>query len=186
MLFAGRYLCHSDSTVSQEGSRVAPNSPPLRDGNSQGESNSPSSNSSNISSHAVNNSVSSQAGSQTGNILPQDSMTFQEASVVSPYNNSSRKGSTNSIISQEGNLGNTRSQAGKRLVSSQAVRCSTRLRASQASQADSTIPQVDSKVSPACSNSSQAVRSSTRLNASEASQADSAISQVDSGVSQAS
>ena len=66
------------------------------------------------------------------------------------------------------------------LTSSQAVRCSTRLRASQA---DSAIHQVDGKVSLVNSNSSQAVRWSTRCNAS---QADSTISQVDSSVSQAS
>ena len=86
-------------------------------------------------------------------------------------------------ISQEGSLGNTRSQAGNRLTSSQAVRFSTRLRSSQTSQADSAIPQVDSEVSPVSSNSSQAVRNSVRFNAS---QADSTISQADSNVSQAS
>ena len=78
--------------------------------------------------------------------------------MVSPHNIPSREGSVNSAISQEGSLGNTRSQASNRLTSSQAVRHSTRFRASQASQADSTIPQVDSKVSPVSGNSSQAVR----------------------------
>ena len=120
-----------------------------------------------------------QAVSQAGNTLLQDNMASQEASVVSPYNISSREGSVNSTISQEGSLGNTRSQADNRLTSSRAVRCSTRLRASQA---DSTIPQVDSKVSLVSSNSSQAVRCSTRCNAP---QADSTISKVDSSVSQA-
>ena len=80
------------------------------------------------------------------------------------------------------NLGNTRSQAGNKSAS-EAVRCSTRLRVYQASQADSTIPQVDSKISLVCQAASQAVRHSTRLRVS---QADSAIPQVDSKVSQAS
>ena len=118
-----------------------------------------------------------------GNTLPQDSTASQEVSAVSPYNIPPREGSINSTISQEGSLGNTRSQAGNRLTSSQAVRHSTRLRASQASQADNATPQVDSRVSPVSSNSSQVVRHSTRHNAS---QADSTISQVDSGASQAS
>ena len=109
--------------------------------------------------------------------------------MVPPNSTPSREGSTNSAISQErsyppsSNSGNTRSQAGNRSASSQAVRCSARLRASQASQADSIIPQVDTKVSLVSRASSQAVRHSTRLRAS---QADSNLPQVDSEVSQAS
>ena len=72
---------------------------------------------------------------QAGNAFPQDSMASQEASVVPLNSIHSREGSTNSIISQ---------------TSSQAVRHSSRLRASQT---DSDIPQVDSKVSQASGDS---------------------------------
>ena len=92
---------------------------------------------------------------QAGNPLSQDSTASQEASAVPPNSTPSSEGSTNNAISQKGsnppspNSGNTRSQAGNRSASFQAVRHSTRLRTSQASQADNTIPHMDSEVSQA-------------------------------------
>ena len=98
-------------------------------------------------------------------------MASQEASMV-PHNSiPSREDSANSTISQ---------------ASSQAVRHSARLRASQASQSDRVISQVASKVSLASGASSQAVRHSSRLRDSQASQADSAPPQANSTGSQGS
>ena len=155
---------------------ASPNSTPSREGHSQEGSNC----------QAGDNLVSPQAGRHP---LPQDDTASQEASAILPNGTSPGEGSANSTLSQEGNyppssiLGNTRSQAGNSSASSQAVRYSTRLRDSQASQADNITPQVDSVVSLVNGASPQAVRYSTRLRAS---QANSTIPQEDSKVYQAS
>ena len=165
---------------------MLPNSTLSREGHSQEGSNLPSTNLGNNRSQAGNNLVSSKAGRQPPS-LRQDGFPGSQHGPL--YSTPSRGGSANSTISQEGshppscNSGNTRSQAGYSSASSQAVRCSARLRASQA---DSIIPQVDSEVSLVNGVSSQAVRCLTRLRASQASQTDSTISQVDIEVSQAS
>ena len=138
-------------TLSYMWGKLNLHSTPSREGHSQEGSNSQSNNS----------LVSSQAGRQAGNLLPQDIAASQEASTASPNYTLSREG-----ISQDGsNLhsGNhlVSSQAGTNLVSTQsgrqAGRCSTRLRASQASQADSSTPQVVSRISLGSQTSPQVV-----------------------------
>ena len=110
-----------------------------------------------------NNSTLSREGPSQEGSNPQDSMASQEASTSpnnstlsreSPSQEGSNPPSSNSLVS---------SQAGNNLVSTQAVRFSTRLRASQA---DRDIPQQDSEVSWG----SQAVRCSFRHRASQPSQ----------------
>ena len=117
-------------------------------------------------------------------------MASQEASAVSPNSTLSRKG-----LSQEGSnphSGNclVSSQAGTNLVSTQsgrrAVWSSTRLRASQASQAskaDSGTPEVDSKVSMGSQASAQVARCSFRHRAPQGSQENSATPQASRAIS---
>ena len=159
---AGRHPLPWESAASQEASVVYPNSTPSRKCStnsaiSQEVSNSPLLTQAilglrQVTAQLLPRQLGRQASRQH---LPWDSTTYQEASMVHSYSTPSWDGSANNAISQEGsnspssNSGNNRSQAGNSSASSQAVRHSTRLRASKASQADSTIPQVDSKVSQA-------------------------------------
>ena len=126
-----------------------------------------------------------QAGRQADTTLPQNSMASQEACTTPSNSTPSREG-----FSQEGSnpqSGNSlvSSQAGNSLVSTQsgrqAVRHSTRLRASQT---DSGTPQLDSEASLASQASPQVVRYSTRLRTSLAPQENSTTPQVSRGSSQ--
>ena len=113
---------------------------------------------------------------QASNPLPGDSMASQEASAaLNAPSTPSREG-----LSQEGN----NSQTGNNLVSTQAgrqtVRHSTRLRASQAAQADSGTPQLDSKVSLASQALPQVVRCSIRLKTSRGNSATPQMSRASS------
>ena len=116
---------------------------------------------------------------QAGRQLPSPGQCcFPRSQHSLPNSTPSREGSINGAIPWEGsnypssNSGNTRSQA---------VRCSTRLRASQA---DSTIPQVDSKVSQV-SRASTANSTASQATGSAGSQEARAISPANSNNKQA-
>ena len=116
---------------------------------------------------SLNNSTLSREGPSQEGSNPRDSTASQEAS-TSPNNSTlSGEGTSQEGSSPQSSNSLVSSQAGNNLVSTQAVRHSTRLRGSQASQVDSDIPQWDSKVSQG----SQAVRCSLRHRAPQSSQA---------------
>ena len=147
----------SYNTASQEVSTVHPNSTPSQeDGanctNSLG-GNAPSPHVvNNTRSHAVRCSARLRA-SQADSAIPQANSEVSQASRASPLNSTTSQ-ATSSAGSQDAvalpTVSNNITQAGSSSGRSfhRDNRCSARLRASQSSQADSAIPQADSKVAP--------------------------------------